>query len=262
MTNLSLRPSRRQILAGAGGAALLATAPAFGKPDLLAGKRPKQIWGPRVDTQGLPDLFAPQKVESRQVVDGGIDHLGLHSVDVFEIPRFGAGIFEVQFNGYFQVARANPTLPDGSVPLKSTGTPLPWNNFRVQVNIIDLRLHGEHPELGPIHVRLNQDIVSVGEIFAAKSGEEDAQCRIATAATFDVPNAGVKLFNKEPILLMNNHVVSIPPVNDPSGQALLYKLPLFAFDDPDGMPFGYLTSLKYGADHYLTPLQVKAIKEG
>lgn len=50
--------------------------------------------------------------------------------------------------------------------------------------------------------------------------------------------------------------------SDPSGQALLYKLPLFAVEDPDGLPLAYLTSLKYGADHYLTQAEAKAFQRG
>lgn len=55
---------------------------------------------------------------------------------------------------------------------------------------------------------------------------------------------------------------SIPPVDDPSGEALLYKLPLFDFEDPEGVPLAYLTSLRYGADHYLTRDQVKELTRG
>jgi hypothetical protein len=180
--------------------------------------------------------------------------LALHSTDIFEISRFNAGPFEVDFNGYFRVARSQPTTMD-------------WTTFSVRVNIIDLNLIGTHPELGKIRVSLNPGVVSTGEIFPAKPRKSkkepppDAQCRIATAVHFEIPALKTSLFNKEPILLMNDHVRSIPPVDDPSGQALLYKLPLFDLDDPDGLPLAYLTSLKYGADQYLTKDEVKAIRE-
>ena len=252
------RFDRRQVLAGgaAAVAAIAAGSPARAMPHLAkAGGKPQELWGPRVDLTGLEELYAPRKVAPYTVVPGGIDNLGLHSTDVFEISRFDAGAFEVNFNGYFRVARSHPTTMD-------------WTTFSVQVNIIDLQLSGSHPELGDIKVRLNPDVVSTGQIFPAKPSEaaktdpDDAQCRIATAAIFELSVLGVSLFNKEPILLMNNHVRSIPPVDDPSGQALLYKLPLFDVEDPRGLPLAYLTSLRYGADHYLTREQVEAIQAG
>jgi hypothetical protein len=240
---------RRELLfGGAAAATLVAAGTASAKPDRVPTKPGKELWGPRVDLTGLEDLYGPREVPGRTVVPGGIDHLGLHSTDVFEIDRFGAGIFEVNFNGYFRVARAHATTQD-------------WTTFSLRVNIIDLKLRGSHPELGEITVRLNPDIVSTGQIFPAKTADGDAECRIATAVTFEIPKMGVTLRNREPILLMNNHVRSIPPVDDPSGQALLYKLPLFDVIDPKAPAVAYLTSLKYGADHYLTRPQFKAIQE-
>ncbi len=245
--NHESRFSRRQVLVGgaAATATLAAGAPTLAKP--ADAKQAKELWGPRVDLSGLEELYGPREVTPHTVVPGGIDNLGLYSTDVFEISRFGAGVFEVSFNGYFRVARSHPSTMD-------------WTTFSVRVNIVDLQLSGSDQELGAIKVRLNPNVLSTGEIFPARSPDDPAQCRIATAVYFDVPALGTSLFNKEPILLMNDHVVSIPPVDDPSGQALLYKLPLFDLEDPDGLPLAYLTSLRYGADHYLTPDQVKAIK--
>ncbi len=91
--------------------------------------------------------------------------------------------------------------------------------------------------------------------------EPPKDCRIATGAIFEIPALGVSVFNKEAILLMNQNVRKIPPVDDPSGHALLFKLPLYNVDDPQGEPVAYLTSLKYGADNYLTRAEVRAIRE-
>jgi hypothetical protein len=203
-------------------------------------------WGPRVAQEELPQLYAPQEVQPYTVPPGGIDNLGLHSTDIFTIP--GRGEFTVDFSGYFRVARANPTTDD-------------WATSEVRVNIVDLKLFGNHEDIGQITVRLNPDIVSSGQIFPTLGPGEPKACRIATATVFEMDQLGVNVFNKEPILLMNDHVTRIPPVDDPSGRALLFLLPLYDHADPNGEPVAYLTSLRYGADNYLTQDEVRAFQE-
>lgn len=202
-------------------------------------------WGPRVALEGLKELYAPQKIESFVVPPGGIDNLGLHSTDIFMVP--GRGEYTVDFRGYFRVARSDPTSYD-------------WADAAVRVNITDLRMSGEHEELGKVDVRLNPDVLASGQIFPAGAPNQPAKCRIATGAIFRVERLGVSVFNKEPILLMNEHVTSIPPVNDPSGHALLFHLPLYDVNNPDGEPLAYLTSLRYGADDYLDEKEVRSFQ--
>lgn len=204
-------------------------------------------WGPRVDLAGLKDNFKPTEVEPYTVTPGGIDNLALHSTDVFTIP--GKGEFTVDFSGYFRVARDHPTTRD-------------WTTFNLLVNIIDLRLYGQSKDIGDIAVSLNPDILSSGQIFPAAGPQEPAKCRIATGVVFDLPQLGLSVFNKEPILLMNEHVTSIPPVDDPNGHALLFLLPLFDRANPSGKAVAYLTSLRYGADNYITEAEALAFREG
>jgi hypothetical protein len=251
---------RRRFLGSAGAVAVGALAGlSGGGAQLMAASRrsgdPIIEWGSRVDLKGLQDNFAPQQVKDFTVPPGGIDNLGLHSTDVFEIP--GQGRFEVDFNGYFRVARAQPKSFEWGVPM-------------IRVNIIDLRLFGQHDSLGEIGVTLNPDILASGQIFPTSMRAEKAdtttdpavaQCRIAVGAVFTLPALGAALFNKEPILLMNKNLRRIPPVDDPNGHALLFKLPLFNIQDPHGEPMAYLTSLQYGADHYLTREEVNSIRE-
>ncbi len=203
-------------------------------------------WGPRVNLTGLKDLYAPQKVEQFSVRPGAIDNLALRSTDTFTIP--GKGEFTVEFSGYFRVARDNPTTND-------------WTTCEVLVNIIDLRLYGEHKEIGKIAVSLNPDILATGQIFPGKVAGGPKACRIATGSVFELPQMGVSVFNKEPILLMNEGIKSIPPVNDRSGRALLFMLPLFNRADPSAKPIAYLTSLRYGAEDYITEAEAKSFRE-
>lgn len=209
-------------------------------------QRSRALWGPRIDTGKLKDIYAPHEVEPFTVPQGGIDNLGLHSTDIFSVP--GHGEFTVDFKGYFRVARGQPTTRE-------------WASSEVRVNIIDLRLYGTDKKLGAISVTLNPDIVASGQIFAAAGPGGPKACRIATPAVFDIAQLGMTLFNKEPILLMNESVVAIPPVDDPNGHALLFRLPLFDREDAEGEPRAYLTSLRYGADHYITEARAKAFRE-
>jgi hypothetical protein len=203
------------------------------------------VWGGRVAQEGLPELYAPQEVEPFAVPPGGIDNLGLHSTDVFTIPNRGE--FTVKFSGYFRVARANPTTPD-------------WTTSEVWVNIVDLNMVGNHEEIGQIRARLNPDIVSSGQIFPTVGPGQPKACRIATAVAFEIDQLGTTVYNREPILLMNDHVTQIPPVDDPSGRALLFLLPLYDRADPTAEPAAYLTSLRYGADNYLTEAEVRSFQ--
>lgn len=252
---------RRSFLGTAGAAAVGALAGLSGRGAKLMAETSRSSpiieWGPRVDLTGLPDNFAPQTVKDFTVPPGGIDNLGLHSTDVFEIP--GVGQFEVDFDGYFRVARSQPSSFQWGVPM-------------IRVNIVELKLFGSHPQLGQIGVSLNPDILASGQIFpvtksagSADSSRDDteavAACRIAVGAIFNVASQKMVLFNKEPILLMNKSLRRIPPVDDPNGHALLFKLPLFNVDDPHGEPKVFLTSLRYGADNYLTREEVAAIRE-
>lgn len=250
---------RRQFIGTAGAVAVGALAGlSGGGAELMAASRrsgdPIIHWGPRVDLTGLQNNFAPQEVKDYTIPKGGIDNLGLHSTDVFEIP--GRGQFEVDFHGYFRVARANPSSYEWGVPM-------------IRVNIIDLRLFGQHDQLGEIGVTLNPDILASGQIFPVsmnrrtkeETTEPVAACRIAVGAVFTIPTLNVAIFNKEPILLMNERLSRIPPVDDPNGHALLFKLPLFNIDDPQGEPVAFLTSLRYGADNYLTRSEFRAIRQ-
>lgn len=202
-------------------------------------------WGPRVNLAGLKEHYKGTEVTPYTVTPGGIDNLALHSTDVFTIP--GKGEFKVDFRGFFRVARDHPTTKD-------------WTTFDVLVNITDLRLFAQHTELGEVAVSLNPSILSSGQIFHATVPQGAAKCRIATAVVFDMRQLGVRVFNKEPILLMNEAVKSIPPVDDPNGHALLFMLPLFDQKNPSAKAVAYLTSLRYGADNYISEAEVKSLQ--
>jgi hypothetical protein len=207
-------------------------------------------WGPKIEAQRLEDLYAPQEVKPFTIAPPGIDNLGLEATDVFFIP--GRGEFEVSFKGYLRVARAEPTSPD-------------WDTATVYVNLVGLYLEGEAEGLGPIRVRANPDRLSAGlTLGPALTGGQSggvAKCRIATAATFESPAFGSTIFNKEPILLMNDGIEAIPPIEDPNGEAFIYYLPLFHSERPDQEPVAFLQRLRYTVGNYLTENDARAFRQ-
>lgn len=203
-------------------------------------------WGPRVETRNLKDLFAPTEIKPFSATRGGIDNLALSSIDNFFIP--GKGEFEVKFEGYFRVARNNPTSSN-------------WAEAEWYVNMIEMGLVGSHRDLGEVKVRLNSDAVSPGQVFQPGGPFRAGACRIATAAEFTLTSMKVNVFNKEPILLMNNAINAVPPVEDPNGEAHIYWLPLFDDKHPDGNPVAYLTRLRYSVGNYITEAHLKSMRE-
>ena len=204
-------------------------------------------WGPRIQVAGLVDLYHPQQVKSFVVPPGGIDNLSLNSVDKFLIP--GRGEFSVNFGGMMQIARANPTSRD-------------WAAANVYVNMLEMNLRASHPDLGKILVKQNPALVSPGQTFGSGLATAPAKCRIAAGVTFEAPDMGVTMFNREPILLMNDAIESIPPIEDPNGAAHLYRLPLFDTRKPDGEPVAYITGLNYTIGNYLTRADAAAFRAG
>jgi hypothetical protein len=202
-------------------------------------------WGPQIQLAGLPDLFHPQEVRAFTAPPGGIDNLHLSSVDKILIP--GRGEFTIDFHGMMQIARDHPTTRD-------------WATASVYVNMTDMALRGTHPDLGRITVTRNPKLVSPGQTFGPGIASAPAACRIAAGVQFTASDMGMTLYNREPILLMNDAIESIPPVEDPNGAAHLYRLPLYDQSKPDGKPAAYLTSLRYTIGNYVTQAEASAFR--
>jgi hypothetical protein len=207
-------------------------------------------WGRRIDVESLRDIYAPQDVKPFTIPSVGIDNLALEATDVFFVP--GQGEFEVSFRGYFRVARGEPTSQE-------------WDTAIVPVNLVGLYLEGEAEGIGPIRASVNPDRLSpgltLGPTLTGGAAGGVAKCRIATAATFESPAFGSAVFNKEPILLMNDGIEAIPPVEDPNGEAFIYYLPLFHSERSDGDPVAFLKRLRYTVGNYLTEDEAKAFRE-
>ena len=205
-----------------------------------ASPEPRIAYGPRVDLEGLPDLFEPQTVVPYTPPPAGIDNLGISSLDVFNVP--GVGEFTVEFQGFVRVARSEPTTSD-------------WVTSEVYTNLVEMRMEGEHPELGPISVTLNSECLSTGQIRTpfdeTAAGRPAKACRMAVGAVFSLPRLGLTLYNREPVILTIDDVRSIPPAGNPGKGQIYRMLPLYDRSDPDGAPVAYLTSLQFRMGTYL-----------
>ena len=202
---------------------------------------PSIVYGPRVPLEGVPNLYAGTPVTQWSTPAPGIDNLGISSVDTFAVP--GVGEFTVAFNGWVRVVRSEPTAAD-------------WAGAEVYTNLIEMKMVGESEELGTITVTLNPQCLSTGQIRTpfdpyAGEGPSAKACRMAVGAIFDAPKMGLKLYNKEPVILTIDDVRSIPPAGAPGKGQIYRMLPLFDVAHPDREPVAYLTSLRFTMGGYL-----------
>ena len=209
---------------------------------------PKMAYGPRIDLNGLENLYAPQHVEPFTPPNPGIDNLGIVSKDTFYVP--GKGEFDVDFKGFVRVARSKPSTDR-------------WLDSEGYTNLIEMCMRGESEALGPITVTLNPDILSTGQLRTPHQDlncdQPEKACRMAVAAQFELSKLGLTLFNKEPIELTIDNVRAIPPAGNPGEGRIYHVLPLYNLADPDGEPAAYLTRLKFAMGTYITEADIASV---
>lgn len=198
-------------------------------------------YGRPVNTDGVPNVYAGTKVTQWTPPEPGIDNLGINSIDTFAVP--GVGEYTVAFDGWVRVVRSPSTSPE-------------WPNAEVYTNLIEMKMVGECEELGQITVSLNPDCLSAGQIRTpfdpyAGEGPSAKACRMAVGAIFDMPKLGLRLVNREPIILTIDDVRSIPPAGAPGKGQIYRMMPLLDINDQDGQPVAYLTSLRFNMGGYL-----------
>jgi len=203
-------------------------------------QEPSIVYGPRV-SRDVPNLYQGTSVVPWTPPEPGIDNLGISSVDTFAVPNIGE--FTVEFNGWVRVVRSEPTAQE-------------WADAEVYTNLIEMKMVGESEELGTITVVLNPECLSTGQIRTpfdpyAGEGPSAKACRMAVGALFDVPKLGMKLYNKEPIILTIDDVRQIPPAGAPGKGQIYRMLPLFDVLHPEREPVAYLTSLRFTMGGYL-----------
>ena len=216
---------------------------------IAASGESKMAWGVRVPTQELADLFAPQTVASFQPPKSGIDNLGITTVDTFEIP--GKGKFTVDFKGFVRVVRSRPSSSE-------------WNQAKVNTNLIEMRVVGESPEIGPIIVTLNPDRLSTGQLWTplevVDCDKPAKECSMYVSALFNLPRLGLTLFNQVPVQLTIENVQAIPPAGNPGTGVIWGRLPLYDCANPNGEEVAYITSLKFVMGTYITESELEALR--
>lgn len=211
--------------------------------------QPSVKYGRPVATDGVPNIYAGAVVVPWTAPDPGIDNLGISSVDTFAVP--GVGEYTVAFDGYVRVVRSEPTSRQ-------------WPDAEVYTNLIEMKMVGHSEELGTITVQLNPECLSTGQIRTpfdpyAGEGPSAKACRMAVGAIFDMPKLGMKLINKEPIILTIDDVRQIPPAGAPGKGQIYRMLPLHDIERQDDEPVAYVTSLRFTMGGYLTQEAIKAI---
>jgi hypothetical protein len=208
------------------------------------------IWGPRIDLDGIENVYAPQTVTPFTPPPSGIDNLGIFSTDTFQVVGMGEAI--VEFRGWVRVVRSKPTAAV-------------WEDAEVYTNLIEMYMRGDSEMFGPVIVTLNPDVLSTGQIrtpFCDVGREKAAKaCRMAVSAQFQLPKLGRRLFNREPIELTIDDVKSIPPAGNPGEGRIYQVLPLFDNAAPDARPAAYLTSLKFRMGGYLTRAEMDEVMQ-
>lgn len=199
-------------------------------------------FGRPVTTDGIPNVYAGAPVVPFSPTEPGIDNLGITSTDTFAIP--GVGEYVVDFSGWVRVVRSTPTSNE-------------WHSAEVYTNLIEMKMVGESEELGQITVTLNPECLSAGQIRTpfdpyAGEGPSAKACRMAVGAVFDMPKMGMKLVNREPVILTIDDVRSIPPAGAPGKGQIYRMMPLLDIENPDGEPVAYLTSLRFKMGGYLS----------
>jgi hypothetical protein len=215
---------------------------------MVATNEKKIAFGPEVDLQGIPNLYAPQTVTPYTPPPSGIDNLGFVSTDTFMVP--GVGEDTVDFKGWVRVARSKPSATA-------------WDGAEVYTNLIEMYTRGESQRFGEIIVRLQPEVLSTGMIRTPFGDAHRAQaakaCRMAVGAQFELPRLGLVLFNKEPIELTIDDVRAIPPAGNPGKGQIYNLLPLFSRSAPDDPPVAFLTRLDFQMGSYLTEEQMAAV---
>jgi len=166
--------------------------------------------------------------------EGGRDRLNFITWDTIEV--VGQGEDTIEFHGYYEIERADPTSSD-------------WRKASVDIFMRELSVNGISGKFGRIHVSVNDDAghQSGGQVRAGTTynGIPDSPklCVMNGYMKFDLLDVGVTVVNKEPIVLRHN-ITHIPPVGQGGGTQEGVTVELYRVDDLDGPPVAILRRVK------------------
>jgi hypothetical protein len=173
-----------------------------------------------------------------RVPRGGVDRLRFETWDTFAM----AGSAEpetVHLVGHYVIERADPSSPD-------------WTEASVDIRMRELSVEGVSRTLGLGRIRASVNteigIPSGGQVTSGTIHDDlpdsPKLCIMEGYMRFDLPDAGVTVFNKEAIPLQHT-ITHIPPIGQGGGTPSDFEgLGLYTTADPDGPPLATLLRVK------------------
>jgi hypothetical protein len=166
---------------------------------------------------------------------GGTDRLNFVTWDTIEVLGLGE-TDTVELHGHYVIERQDPSSAD-------------WREASVVIIMRELLVKGVSEKFGRIQATVNRDIgkSSQGLVHegTAYEGFEDSpkMCTMEGYMTFELPDAGMTVFNKEKIVLQHT-ITHIPPIGQGGGTRGMVDVPLYGTDDPDGPPVAILHQVR------------------
>jgi hypothetical protein len=163
---------------------------------------------------------------------GGTDRLNFVTWDTIEIVGHGEETFELR--GHYAIERADPTSAS-------------WQDASVDIRMRELDVRGTSERFGRLEASVNEDVgpsggqVQSGTTYALPDSPK--ACVMEGFMKFDLPDVGVTVFNKEPIVLQHM-ITHIPPIGQGGGTRGRVAVNLYSTADPDGEPVAILRQVK------------------
>ena len=166
--------------------------------------------------------------------EGGTDELTFLTWDTIEVP--GLGEDTIELTGHYRIEREDPTSAN-------------WVEGSVRIHMRELDLSGTSEKFGRLHASVNGDIgkESQGEVKAGTTypgvADSPKMCVMEGYMKFELPDLGITVFNKEPIVLQHT-ITHIPPIGQGGGTRGRVAVDLYA-DAADGAaPLAILREVK------------------
>ena len=171
------------------------------------------------------DMARTNAVKLFNVPAPGQDFLHFTVWDTIEIP--GVGTDTVEMNGTYRIQRMEPSTRD-------------WQNAAMNIQLVDMDVHGASNVLGPVSVALNGE--NIGKVSPTDSARTPKACVVNGKVKITLANLGVTVFNKDAVPL-SHYITHIPPIGQ-GGSSPDVRIPLYNTADPDGAPVAYLLKVR------------------
>jgi Family of unknown function (DUF6073) len=196
----------------------------------------------KLATETLGLVESPKSLSELQLFTmprGGVDRLRFVTWDTIEV--LGQGEDTIELRGHYVIERDDPTSTD-------------WRDASVDISMRELSVAGVSNKFGRVHASVNYDIgkESGGQVRAGTAYPEIEDspiidtpklCTMLGHMKFELPDASVTVFNKEPIVLQHK-ITHIPPIGQGGGTLGRVEVNLYPVDNPDGPPVAILREVK------------------